>query len=311
MKIGSIRRDGETLVVVAVDGGAAVLVDSMADPPLSVMAVIEGGAPVQARVQAALAGAKAVALESLRWLPPIPRPGKVLCVALNNSANKSRIMSGPNHPAMFIKPSSSLIGHNEPIRLRREWGRVHPEPELAVVIARGGSDIAHADAMAHVFGYTVINDLTAPIMRGEDTFHYRAIHPKAGDASQIEYIDSWVSYPARYKGTDTFGPIGPWIATTDEIPDPHALRVRCLHRGTLVTEDATENLTHKVADVIAFASSYMTLEAGDIIAMGTALKASGSSGGKAVQNVDLTSMGGPIAVEIPGIGLLSNPVEMR
>jgi len=310
MKIGTVLRGTEELVAIGVQGGVIVLQDIMKDAPRSVLEVINGVEDALKHIQEALANAKPISTNALRWLPPIPNPGKILCVALNNSANKDRIMSGPKHPAMFIKPSTSLIGHGEPIRLRDDWGRVHPEPELVVIIGRGGSDISRENAMEHVFGYTIINDLTAPMMRGEDTFHYRAIHPKSGDPTQVEYVDSWVSYPARYKGTDTFGPIGPWIATRDSIADPHALIVKCIHKGSVITEDSTQNLTHKVADVISFASSYMKLEPGDVIAMGTALKAAGT-GGHAVQNVDLNKLGGPIAVEISGIGLLSNPVDKR
>jgi 2-keto-4-pentenoate hydratase/2-oxohepta-3-ene-1,7-dioic acid hydratase in catechol pathway len=230
-------------------------------------------------------------------------------VALNNSANPDRIMSGPSTPAMFVKPSSSLIGHRQPIRVREDYGRVHPEPELAVVVGTGGSDIPRASALSHVFGYTIINDLTSPTMREADTFHYRAIHPGPGDADGVRYVDSWVSYPARYKGADTFGPLGPWVVTADEIPDPHALRVQCRHDGRLITDDSTANLRFSVAEVISFASRYLTLEPGDVIAMGTALRA--SAGGGAVQNVDLVRLGGLIEVEIERIGVLSNPVERR
>jgi 2-keto-4-pentenoate hydratase/2-oxohepta-3-ene-1,7-dioic acid hydratase in catechol pathway len=217
-------------------------------------------------------------------------------------------MSGPSNPATFNKPSTSLLGHNRLIRLKKRYGRVHPEPELAVVIGPGGSDIDRADAMSHVFGYTIMNDLTSPTMRAEDTFHYRAVHPRADGSDGIEYIDTWATYAGRYKGSDGFGPIGPWIATADEIPDPHALTVTCVHRGRVVTEDSTRNLTHKVADVVSYMSEYQTLESGDIIAMGTALKASPSGG--AVQNVNLATLGGPIEVTISGIGTLSNPVEV-
>jgi 2-keto-4-pentenoate hydratase/2-oxohepta-3-ene-1,7-dioic acid hydratase in catechol pathway len=146
-------------------------------------------------------------------------------------------------------------------------------------------------------------------MREADTFHYRAIHPGPGDADGVRYVDSWVSYPARYKGADTFGPLGPWVVTADEIPDPHALRVQCRHDGRLITDDSTGNLRFSVAEVISFASRYLTLEPGDVIAMGTALRA--SAGGGAVQNVDLVRLGGLIEVEIERIGVLSNPVERR
>src|SRR6202021_2319977 len=198
----------------------------------------------------------------------VERDADDLAGAGDNSANVDRIMSGPRHPAAFTKPATSLLGHGQPIRLKKEYGRVHPEPELAVVIGAGGRDITRDDALGRVFGYTIINDLTSPTMRAEDTFHYRAIHPRPDGADGIEYVDTWVSYPGRYKGTDGFGPIGPWIATADTVPDPHALTVSCVHAGRLVTSDSTANLMHKVPDVISFMSSYLTLEPGDIIPMG-------------------------------------------
>jgi 2-keto-4-pentenoate hydratase/2-oxohepta-3-ene-1,7-dioic acid hydratase in catechol pathway len=308
MKLGTVSVGGELRVAVAVDAEHAVVLY----PGLSMADLIDDWATAQAAVERAFVdgAGEAVPVSFLTWLPPVPRPGKVICVALNNSANADRIMRGPDHPATFNKPTTSLLGHNQPIRLKKEWGRVHPEPELAVVIGTGGADIDHDDAMSHVFGYTIINDLTSPTMRAEDTFHYRAIHPKNDSTEGIEYVDTWVTYPGRYKGTDGFGPIGPWIATADEIPDPHDLTVTCVHDSRVITEDSTANLTHKVADVISYISGYQTLEAGDIIAMGTALKAS-ASGGAAVQNVNLTTLGGRIEVIISGIGTLSNPVEMR
>ena len=308
MKLGTVRLEGAERVAVAVDDERAVLLD----PGLTMSALIGGWAAARPSVERSVtAGSSAtVRVSDLEWLPPVPRPGKVICVALNNSANVDRIMSGPAHPAAFTKPASSLLGHGRPIRLRKEYGRVHPEPELAVVIGAGGRDISRDAALGHVFGYTIINDLTSPTMRAEDTFHYRAIHPRPDGADGIEYVDTWVSYPGRYKGTDGFGPIGPWIATADSVPDPHALTVSCVHQGRLVTSDSTANLMHKVADVISFMSSYMTLEPGDIIAMGTALKPS-ATGGSAIQNVNLAALGGPIEVTISGLGTLSNPVELR
>jgi 2-keto-4-pentenoate hydratase/2-oxohepta-3-ene-1,7-dioic acid hydratase in catechol pathway len=317
VKLGTVEADGTQRVAVALDDTRAVLLA----PGTTVAGLIGDWAAARPAVElAAEAGAEeAVPVASLSWLPPVPRPGKIICVALNNSANASRIMSGPAHPATFSKPASSLLGHGRPIRLKKEFGRVHPEPELAVVIGAapanaGGSGIPLSQAMDYVFGYTIINDLTSPDMRTEDTFHYRAIHPaKASHPDEqgdgIEYVDTWVSYPGRYKGTDGFGPIGPWIVTADEIPDPHDLTVTCVHQGRVITADSTANLTHKVAAVISFLSGYQTLEPGDIIAMGTALKAS-ASGGTAVQNVNLTTLGGPVEVTISGIGTLSNPVEM-
>jgi 2-keto-4-pentenoate hydratase/2-oxohepta-3-ene-1,7-dioic acid hydratase in catechol pathway len=317
VKLGTVAVDGRQRVAVALDDAHAVLLA----PGVTVAGLLgDWAAAREAVARSAADGAdEAVPVAGLSWLPPLPRPGKVICVALNNSANASRIMSGPAHPATFLKPASSLLGHGRPIRLKKEFGRVHPEPELAVVIGpgqagAGGADIPLSRAMDHVFGYTVINDLTAPDMRAQDTFHYRAIHPaKASHPGEqgdgIEYVDTWVSYSGRYKGCDGFGPIGPWIVTADEIDDPHALTVTCVHQGRVITEDSTANLTNKVADVISFLSRYQTLEPGDIIAMGTALRAS-ASGGPAVQNINLTELGGPVEVTISGIGTLSNPVEL-
>ena len=309
MKLGTVSAGGAERVAVAADDAGERAVVLYQGP--TVAGLIADWPAARGIVERAVTdGARlAVPAGELSWLPPVPRPGKVICVALNNSANADRIMSGPD------KPATALLGHGRPIRLKKAFGRVHPEPELAVVIGAGGADIPLAAAMDHVFGYTIINDLTSPTMRTQDTFHYRAIHPRqdgAGltDTGGIEYVDTWVSYSGRYKGSDGFGPMGPWIATADEIPDPHALTVTCVHQGRVITEDSTRNLMHKVADVVSYISEYQTLEPGDIIAMGTALKASASGGG-AVQNVNLTELGGPIEVTISGIGTLSNPVETR
>ncbi len=249
------------------------------------------------------------AVRDVRWHPPVRRPSKLVCLALNNSANKDRILSGPQHPASFIKGANALTGHGEPIVIKPQYGRCHPEPELAVVVGRRAKEIRAEEAYDHVFGYTVHNDITSPTMRGEDTFHYRAIHPAKDDPTRIEYVETWVSYPGRYKGSDTFSPLGPWLVTRDEIADPHALTVSCHHRGELVTEDSTANLFYKVPEVLAFLSQYMTLLPGDVISMGTALKRS-APGARAVQNVELNKLGGPIAVTISGIGTLENPVEL-
>ncbi|MGH3295508.1 MAG: fumarylacetoacetate hydrolase family protein [Trebonia sp.] len=315
MKLGTVSVGGAQRVAVAVDDAGERAVVLYQGP--TVAGLIEDWPAAREVVERAVTdGArKAVPVGELTWLPPVPRPGKVICVALNNSANVDRIMSGPAHPATFNKPATSLLGHGQPIRLKKAFGRVHPEPELAVVIGTAGADIALPAAMDHVFGYTIINDLTSPTMRAQDTFHYRAIHPGPDgpgltDTGGIEYVDTWVTYSGRYKGSDGFGPIGPWIATADEIPDPHALTVTCAHQGRVITEDSTRNLMHKVADVVSYMSGFQTLEPGDIIAMGTALKASACGGG-AVQNVNLTELGGPIEVTISGIGTLSNPVETR
>lgn len=281
--------------------------------PRTMLELIEAGP----QALAALTGAGAAAFDAATAVPiaqvqlqaPVRRPSKICCLALNNSANADRILQGPAHPAMFIKPSSALIGHGEDIECKPHYGRTHPEPELAVIIGTGGKNIRAEDAYAHVFGYTVHNDITGATMRGEDTFHYRAIHPKSPDSREVAFVDTWVSYPGRYKGADTFACMGPWLVTRDEIADPHTLDISCIHRGEVVTHDNTANLTYKTPEVIAFISSYMTLLPGDVISLGTALKKS-STGGGAVQNIDLLRLGGPVSVAIERIGTLTNGVRV-
>lgn len=290
-------------------GGPGVLTD--------MVALAEGGARALDAARRALefasARPEAVSrhpLTAVRWHPPVRRPSKLVCLALNNSANADRILSGPKHPASFIKGANALTGHLEPIVIKPAYGRCHPEPELAVVIGRRTKELRAEAAYDHVFGYTIHNDITSPTMRGEDTFHYRAIHPAKDDPTRIEYVETWVSYPGRYKGSDTFSPLGPWLVTRDDILDPHALTVSCHHRGELVTEDSTANLFYKVPEVLAFLSQYMTLLPGDVVSMGTALRRSTAPGARAVQNVELNKLGGPVSVSISGIGTLENPVEI-
>jgi len=296
VKLASFRADGGDRVGMAVSDTELVELDAR-----DMQEIIEGRSVAPKK--------KRFSLDGIRWLPPVRRPTKIVCLALNNSANADRIMKGPKHPASFIKAANALTGHGEPIVIRPDYGRVHPEPELAVVLGRKAKDIAAADAYSHVFGYTIHNDITSPTMRGEDSFHYRAIHPKKDNPGEIEYVDTWTSYSGRYKGSDTFSPMGPWLVTRDEIPDPHALTVSCLHKGELVTEDSTVNLFYKVPEVLAFLSRYMTLEPGDIVSMGTALKRS-APGSRAVQNVELDKLGGPVSVRISGLGELTNPVSL-
>jgi 2-keto-4-pentenoate hydratase/2-oxohepta-3-ene-1,7-dioic acid hydratase in catechol pathway len=321
MKLASFRAADRDRIGVVLEGGDLIdLADALRATgvpedtvPRTMLELIESESITLAVIRDAVArvvGSPAAVAQfspnDVVWHPPIRRPSKICCLALNNSANSDRILRGPKHPAMFTKPASALVGHGGAIECKPQYGRTHPEPELAVVIGKTAKSIRAADAYDYVFGYTIHNDITSPTMRGEDTFQYRAIHPKGDDPGQIEYVDTWVSYPGRYKCADTFSCMGPWLVTTDTIPDPHALGVSCLHKDRLVTQDTTANLTHKVPEVLAFLSDYLTLWPGDIVSMGTALAK--SAGGGAVQNIDLNRLGGPVSVVIERIGTLSNPV---
>jgi 2-keto-4-pentenoate hydratase/2-oxohepta-3-ene-1,7-dioic acid hydratase in catechol pathway len=325
MKLASFHAAGRDRLGAAVDelalvdlaeAAVAASIDPGALASADMIALIEAGDAALATARRALAHALERTASvprypagAVRWHPPVRRPSKLVCLALNNSANADRILSGPKHPATFIKGANALTGHGEPIILKAAFGRCHPEPELAVVIGRRVKEIRPEEAESCVFGYTIHNDITSPTMRGEDTFHYRAIHPAKDDPTRIEYVDTWVSYPGRYKGSDTFSPLGPWLVTRDDVPDPHALTVSCRHKEELVTEDSTANLFYKMPEVLAFLSQYMTLLPGDVVSLGTALKRS-APGTRAVQNIELNKLGGPVSVSISGIGTLTNPVEI-
>jgi len=319
MKFATVRVDNRDRLAFSPDGVRLLDLEQamnsagIVPAPRTMTDLIEAGTDLRSRVADVVSrpgatgdGAAVIDAAKVSWQAPVTRPSKICCLALNNNANSDRIMRGPTHPAAFIKPASALVGHLGAIELQPAYGRVHPEPELALVIGKRAKKIAAADAYQYVFGYTIHNDITSPTMRAEDTFHYRAIHPQEGSADAIAYVDTWVSYPGRYKGSDTFACMGPWLVTKDEIPDPHALQVTCSHRGTVVTDDNTANLFYKIPEVIEFLSNYMTLLPGDIISMGTALKRTARGG--AIQNVDLNKLGGPVSVTIAGLGTLENSV---
>jgi 2-keto-4-pentenoate hydratase/2-oxohepta-3-ene-1,7-dioic acid hydratase in catechol pathway len=248
-----------------------------------------------------------IAASEVTWRPPVRRPGKICGVAMNNSASNERKIRAPNHPAFFLKPASCLIGHQQPIRIHDYYGSTHPEPELAVVIGRRTREIAAKDALDAVFGYTIFNDVTSNGMRAEDLFHYYALYASKENPDRTERVEQHLSYAGRYKGSDTFGPMGPWLVTRDEVRDPDDLEVTCRVAGETVAEDSTRYYNFKVAEVIAFISRFQTLEPGDVISLGTAFKP--GAGRKSIHTANLAKTAGPVEVSIAGLGTLSNPVE--
>jgi 2,4-didehydro-3-deoxy-L-rhamnonate hydrolase len=288
-------------------GGAGLAATDMID-------LIERGAVLMpalaAALEACIAGGEAkhrIPMDQVTWRPPVRRPGKICGVAMNNSASNARKISAPNHPAFFLKPASCLVGHNQAIRIHDYYGSTHPEPELAVIIGRRTREIPVNDALAAVFGYTIFNDITSNGMRAEDLFHYYALYASKENPEKTERVEQHLSYAGRYKGSDTFGPMGPWLVTRDEVRDPSALDVTCRVAGQVVAEDSTRYYNFNVAEVIAFISRFQTLEPGDVISLGTAFKA--GQGRKSIHTANLAKTAGPVEVSITGLGTLSNPVE--
>lgn len=307
MYLASVTYETHDRIAVRADDGGILLADPV---HVSMLQLIAGGPHALDQFREALKTvALRVAADQVTWRPPVPDPGKICGVAMNNSASNERKISAPDHPAYFLKPPSCLVGHCQPIRVRPHYGSVHPEPELAVVIGRRMRDVDAIDALEYVFGYTIMNDVTGNGMRADDLFHYWAVYADESNPDKVERREQHLSYAARYKGTDTFGAMGPWIATRDEIPDPDDLAVTCSVGGETVADDGTRYYNFRVAEILSYLSQYQTLEPGDIVSCGTAFRP--IPGRKSIHHANLQRVPGPVEVSIEGLGTLVNPVVVE
>ncbi len=277
------------------------------------LALIEAGEEGQAFLKEARDFAESepeklsrISIDEIVYHPPVRRPSKICGVALNNSASNERKISAPDHPLFFLKPASSLVGHNQPIEVYEYYGSVHPEPELAVIIGKNCRHVAKENAMDVVYGYSILNDMTGNFMRSQDMVHYYALYPTKEDPTKVERREQHLSYTARYKGSDSFGPFGPYLVTKDEV-DPHKLDVLCWHKDELIAEDSTAFYTYNVPEVIAYITRYHALWPGDVISMGTAFRPGGAK--RSLHTANITALGGPVSVSITGLGKLVNPVK--
>jgi 2-keto-4-pentenoate hydratase/2-oxohepta-3-ene-1,7-dioic acid hydratase in catechol pathway len=321
MKLASLRyRDRDVVAVELADRTLAAVDDLLParaagrGGALHMLDVIRGGAPLLDEIAAARSTHAATvprfeAGAVTEWYPPVRRPGTICAVAMNNSASNARKVSAPDHPAFFLKPSSCLVGHKQAIRVRSYYGSVHPEPELALVIGRAARDVAARDALDAVYGYTIFDDITGNGMRAEDRFHYYALYPKKGSPNETERVEQHLSYAGRYKGSDTFGVLGPWLVTKDEIANPDDLAVRCKVGGELVADDSTRYYNYKVAEVVSFISQFHTLEPGDVISLGTAFKPGATR--KSIHTANFQNVAGPVEITIEGLGTQENPVVVE
>ncbi len=245
--------------------------------------VIAGGADAMDRVRRWVDGAPAgeyydAAIMKLR--APIERPGKIVCIGLNyrDHAEEAKLAI-PETPTVFAKWGNTVTGHWHPIVLPKNSSKPDYEAELAVVIGKGGRHIPEAKWREHVFGYTILNDVSAR------DFQMATSQWTVG------------------KTFDTFAPIGPWVVTADEIEDPHALRISLTLNGELMQDSNTGNLIFGVPKLIAYLSSVMTLDPGDIISTGTP-----AGVGFARKPPRWLLPGDEVAIQVQGIGELVNPV---
>jgi 2-keto-4-pentenoate hydratase/2-oxohepta-3-ene-1,7-dioic acid hydratase in catechol pathway len=234
-----------------------------------------------AQVQLAETGPMRLApLSSVQLDAPVPRPVKMLCIGLNylDHANETHA-EVPSVPTVFPKYPHALIGNGQTIVLPRASNAPDYEAELALVIGRAGRNIPEDEWRDYVFGYTIMNDVSA------------------------RDVQKATSQWTLGKNFPTFAPMGPWIVTADEIPDPHNLAIRLSIGGETLQDSNTRELIFKIPQLLAYISKMMPLSPGDIISTGTP---AGVGMGRTPPR--WLKPGDDVVVEIERIGSLRNPV---
>jgi acylpyruvate hydrolase len=213
--------------------------------------------------------------ERVRLRAPVPRPPKIVCTGTNYEDYRQVIgLAKSAVPLIFLKASSCVVGPDDPVQIPEGYGEVYHEYEFSCVIGTRCKGIPKERAAEVIFGYTIFNDITG-----------RALEAKSRE------------YQPWGKSVDTYGPMGPWIVTPDEMPkDLYNLRILRRRNGRIEAESNTSNMIFRFDDIVAFVSTFCTLEPGDLI-------------------TTASPMAGPIypgdviESEIEGIGVLRNPVE--
>ena len=185
--------------------------------------------------------------KKIRLGPPIDRPSKIVCVGLNYAKHaKESGMEVPTEPVLFFKASSAIVGPNDDVILPKKSEKSDWEVELAIIIGDKASYVKESEAMDHVAGYVIHNDIS------EREY-------------QLERSGQWV----KGKSCDTFAPMGPFMVTTDEIDDPHNLRLWLKLNGETMQDSNTSDLIFGIPKLVSYISTYMTLLPGDVISTGT------------------------------------------
>ncbi|WP_127091975.1 fumarylacetoacetate hydrolase family protein [Aquabacter cavernae] len=268
----------------------AVVGDRVADlgkalPEHATLADFLGSADFADREALLTATQAEIPLSDITFLPVIPRPEKIVCVLRNyfepgqDAAPDGAKREGPAFPPIFLRVWRSQVGHEAPVIRPKVSTQLDWEGELAVVIGTGGRHIAEADAMAHVAGYSIYNDVS---------------------------VRDWQKHAQQVASGKNFvgtGPFGPWLVTADDIPDPNALTLRTLLNGEEVQASDTSHLIFKIPQLISYASTIFDLVPGDVIVTGTPAGA-----GFTRKPPVFMKAGDVVSVEIERIGTLRNPV---
>src|SRR5262245_50043753 len=278
--------DGSGARLGALRGDAVVVLDTLAP---SMLALIDGGPELLERANAELERAtKTISLSTVRLLAPIPRPRQnVICLGMNYVAHaiesdraKGREPKLPEYPVFFTKAVTSVCGPEDEIPLDpRVTSQLDYEVELAYVVGRGGKNIAKEDALGHIFGYTIVNDVSARDLQNQHQQFFKG------------------------KSLDRSCPLGPSIVTADEIPDPSSLGLRLRLNGETRQDSTVADLIFDIPTTLAVLSLGQTVEPGTIVSTGTP-----SGVGMGRNPPAYMRAGDIIEAEIDRIGVLRNRV---
>ena len=280
MKLVTFTHAGSTRIGI-VDGEDVVDLSSAApELPHDMLAFLEAGSDAMQVANAAIGDGHRISLADVHLEAPIARPPKFLAVGLNYADHVAESgLDTPEHPMIFNKQSTCITGPTDPVHVPKVSHVLDYEGELGFVIGRHARHVSRDDAADYIAGYTVVDDATVR------DWQFRT--------------PTWT----LGKSFDTHGPIGPWIVTTDELPNPHQLALRTYVNDELRQESNTKQLIFDCFHLVEYLSTAFTLEPGDIIATGTP-----SGIGLAHKPPKILKAGDVVRVEIDGIGHIENPI---
>ncbi len=271
MKLLSFAADGKEWFGALRDGGVVTLNNKVAQPNLRA-ALVAGALETMRSVVEHTAPDRN--LDDIKFLPVIPQPGKILCAGINYRSHAAEMARElPKQPSMFIRFPDTLVGHGGELIRPMVSDNFDFEGELALVIGKGGRHITAERALDHVAGYTCFVD-----------------------GSVRDYQKFAVTSGKNFPGT---GPLGPWLVTSDEIPDPGRLTLTTRLNGKEVQRSTTDLLIYSIAQIIAFCSDFTALSPGDVISTGTP-----EGVGHSRKPPLWMKAGDRLEVEITGIGVL-------
>ncbi|CAN5512627.1 fumarylacetoacetate hydrolase family protein [soil metagenome] len=252
--------------------------------PHGMARLLAGGSRAMAQVREAAAGAaqtRALPMSSIRLLAPVPRPGKIVAIGRNYAEHaKEAGVAAPDAPRIIFKAPSSVVGPGAVVAAP-QVSKFDYEVELGVVIGKLAADVSVDNALDCVAGYCVLNDLSAREF-------------------QVDVSPPQTTFAKSMTG---FCPLGPWIVTADEVPDPQHLRLRTWLNDRLMQDGNTSDMIHGVRQIVSYASRYMNLEPGDVIATGTP-----AGVGMGFTPPIWLKPGDRLRLEVEGIGVLENTI---